>query len=166
MGRSLNDIDFCDLLNGWAVGNGRIYHTSNGGNQWIYESQYFEDYTFLCGVCAVDSTTAYVVGQSNDLGPVFLKYMQLIGVEEIPETSIEVFPNPVKDKCKMRNAKCEIVDCDIELLDLSGRKVMKVFKGRFPSKGIEFDMSHFPAGVYFCKILSSNTIVTKKIVKL
>jgi len=100
------------------------------------------------GLVNVDFTPyggLWVNDQSNDLGLI-------------------VYPNPARGKCKIQNAKCKIVNCDIDLVDLCGRKVMDLFEGVFPSEGIEFNVSFLVAGVYFCRIKTDGSIILNKIV--
>ncbi|MCX6251463.1 MAG: YCF48-related protein [Bacteroidetes bacterium] len=166
---NLNDVFFLNTQEGWAVGNEVILHTTDGSVTWTKEPTSVTDSTLLLSVFAVNNHEVYITGRkygANFNRALLLKYTQVSGIEDKSVVDFTVYPNPVQDNFRMQDTKCKMVDCDIELLDLSGRKVMKVFKGRIPSDGKEFDMSHLPPGIYFCRISTSNSIVTKKIVKL
>jgi hypothetical protein len=55
------DISFVDLNDGWVVGQGGIWITSNGGSTWI--KKYGDSTTHLGGVCFVDSSRGWAVGK-------------------------------------------------------------------------------------------------------
>ena len=65
--RGWRDVDFCDALNGWAVGTGwsgegkLIAHTADGGLTWVEQTNAPFGYD-LNAICAVDPLTAYAVG--------------------------------------------------------------------------------------------------------
>ena len=64
-GLSVNDIDLLSTGVGWAVcGQGLIYKTVNGGASYTQQLVGGSTYS-LGGVCAVDSSTAYVVGEGG-----------------------------------------------------------------------------------------------------
>jgi len=58
----LRDINFCDSLNGWAVGhNSTILHTTNGGEYWEKQTV-LESGIELVQIEIVDSLNAYCIG--------------------------------------------------------------------------------------------------------
>ncbi len=84
------------------------------------------------------------------------------GVEEIPETQISLFPNPVTNQLTV---KTEIKMKNIRLLSASGLLLnqVTVTKSR---KQQTIDFSDFPKGVYFIEIGFDNGIfITKKVIK-
>lgn len=61
-GLSLNDVQFINANEGWAVGvSGLIIHTKDGGNTW--EQQYTGTTDILWSVCFVDAENGWAVGQ-------------------------------------------------------------------------------------------------------
>lgn len=57
---SLYEIRFADALNGWAVGNEIILHTSDGGKTW--QKQNVPKATYFFGVDVLNAKEAWVVG--------------------------------------------------------------------------------------------------------
>ena len=82
--------------------------------------------------------------------------------EKSQTTSIKVYPNPAKDKCKVQCAKCNIKN--IEIFNLTGEKV---YNAEFPAGGsdvVEVDLD-VPAGIYFVRVTSDKSVEVGKIVK-
>ena len=77
--------------------------------------------------------------------------------ENIWDDSVEIFPNPSNVLISIHGS--EIKAGKIEITDISGRKI-KTFN--FQNT---FSISDLEKGVYFLKITSYNTIITKKIIK-
>jgi photosystem II stability/assembly factor-like uncharacterized protein len=166
---SLNDVFFIDNQEGWAVGSYIILHTIDGGLTWTKDQPPLADTVIFSSVFAVNNHELYICGKTGigELSKqVLLKYIKADGLEEHEDMDFTIFPNPAEDKCKMQNAKCKMADYNIELFDLSGRNVMKVFDGRFPSEGIDFNVSHLPAGVYFIRFHFDDKLMVKKLFKL
>ena len=62
----LYDVGFCDVKNGWAVGeNGFIIHTMDGGKTW--EPQQSGITGNLRGIQCLDASTAWAAGQAGAL---------------------------------------------------------------------------------------------------
>ncbi|MFZ6053181.1 T9SS type A sorting domain-containing protein [Halocola ammonii] len=88
-----------------------------------------------------------------------------VGVEEIKQTELEVFPNPVNDILSVR-----VVDgkfgktSKIEIADLHGRIVLSEESARGKNI-IELDLSSLNAGVYLLRMTTENSkTLTEKIV--
>ena len=189
--QSFHAIDFCDLNNGWAVGNGAIFHTTNGGAMWIDESDQIDAADIeLTGLSVVDIHTAYAVGhRRSTLTPVFFKYAQMEGVdgqggmEAWGHGGVEVFPNPTAGVVSLRPClpaggssvfSRQLTDdswqsASIELIDLYGNLLEFWNPGTLePSNNgtIELNLSSYPPGIYFIRIISENEMIVNKIVKL
>lgn len=159
---------------GWAAGNGLIYHTTNGGSQWESESQQLnlEDIE-LFDVSVTDANTAYAVGnRRSTLHPVFLKYMGETGVEEMLVPEIEIYPNPTTGKFIVQSLKGKDEFLTIELMDVYGKALET--KNQEPgtknqelsNKHLELDITLLPAGIYCIRINLENQLIVKKIIKL
>jgi hypothetical protein len=90
------------------------------------------------------------------------------------DLGLSVYPNPTSGQFKVQSSKFKVEGGKIELVDLNGRVVMEAGKkgsgeAGMPGSGdagISFDISDLPAGIYFVRISSLNSLVLKKIVKL
>ena len=99
----------------------------------------------------------------NDLGPADLTQWELVslGVNDFGKSDIRIYPNPTTGELR--------VDCrdainrvsSVEIFDIYGRKVLE------PSLTVlqSYDLTVFPAGIYFVKITTDAGIITKKIIK-
>jgi len=82
-------------------------------------------------------------------------YQSMLDIESITndELQIAVYPNPTTGQLTMDNGQLTING--VELFDVYGRKLFLR----------SYDLTDFPAGVYFLKITTENGIITKKIIK-
>lgn len=81
--------------------------------------------------------------------------------------SFDVYPNPANNKLTMNVVSVKQFDCTVELIDASGKLVMKQ-SARFEnaSSPASFDISGFANGIYFMKITGKEgNIKTLKIIK-
>jgi hypothetical protein len=83
----------------------------------------------------------------------------VVSVDEVDETPIEIYPNPVSDVLKIEGTRS---GQSIALYNLMGEKVTGS-----TSKGAqtEIDFSNFPAGIYFLRISNGETVETFRVVK-
>jgi hypothetical protein len=79
------------------------------------------------------------------------------------ESSVEIFPNPVKDLLILNVA----VECSAEivLFDLSG-KMHNLTSIKSSSGSYVFDVSKLDSGIYFIGIKSGDSYLRRKFVKL
>ena len=86
-----------------------------------------------------------------------------VEVGEYERDDLLIYPNPAKDKFKVQSSKSKVVVSEIEIYDLNGRKMIEKL---FPvgSETIEIDVSGLKNGVYFCRLISENKSVTKKLI--
>ncbi|MCL2041814.1 MAG: T9SS type A sorting domain-containing protein [Bacteroidales bacterium] len=74
---------------------------------------------------------------------------------------IIIYPNPTSGGLTITNYELRITE--VEVFDLMGRKVLS--QKAESRKQKELDISHFPAGMYFVRIMTDKGVVTKKVVK-
>ncbi len=81
-------------------------------------------------------------------------------------SSLEVFPNPVKDRLQVRFFMEKPGSLDVGLYSLTGNKLFSKsredFTGDFET---DFSMGNLPSGVYLLKIEANGQAVTRKILK-
>lgn len=78
-------------------------------------------------------------------------------IEEMNNSIIEVYPNPVKDKLKIQNTENIKIE-SISIIDLKGQKLLKFEKNR-----TELDLSGISTGIYLLKVKYENGELIKKI---
>jgi photosystem II stability/assembly factor-like uncharacterized protein len=134
---------FVDTNFGWVVGGlGTVERTTDGGQHWRIEAAGMTDH-FLTAVFAVDTGTAYVVGNLK----AFLKYDGRGGIEENPKpqaTSSKPAATIVRGVLFLPEARGERRDARGELLDAAGRKVLALHTGAN-------DVQALVPGVYFVR---------------
>ena len=74
-----------------------------------------------------------------------------IGIEEVQNNSLQLYPNPAKDRFYIEGE--QQVDA-IEIVDIHGRSVMKTM---YSEEGV--DVSGLSAGVYFVRISSDGALI-------
>jgi photosystem II stability/assembly factor-like uncharacterized protein len=89
------------------------------------------------------------------------------GMEAWGHRSVEVWPNPTTGKFRIQSSRFQIPGSklEVDVVDIYG----KVVASNNLEPGIwnlELDITDFPAGVYFVKITSGGSTITKKIVRL
>jgi hypothetical protein len=79
-------------------------------------------------------------------------------------TGILLFPNPCMGMMKVMGLGTYSENVRIELLDSFGR--LHASRTEKPEKGmVEFDVSSLSSGIYYCRIIRSNIIISVKIIK-
>ena len=84
-----------------------------------------------------------------------------IGINEIEEKDIMLFPNPTTGELRITSCKFPITN--IEICDVFGRKIFEQ-KAESRKQNV-MDISYLNAGIYFVQITTEKGIITKKIVK-
>jgi len=85
------------------------------------------------------------------------------GINQNIENHWSIFPNPAFDIVCLQSAVSNLQSAIIEIIDLSGRKLIKQ---QFPAgtATVEIDVSHLKSGIYFCRLTVENKSVTKKLI--
>jgi len=79
------------------------------------------------------------------------------------DDGIKVYPNPTNGELRIENGELRIKG--VELYDVFGRKVYEDNNSYGLTILRSYDLTPFPAGVYFLKITTETGIVSKKIIK-
>jgi photosystem II stability/assembly factor-like uncharacterized protein len=159
---------FLDHQKGWVTGaTGIILSTQDGGQNWTREAEGMSN-DFLSGIQFTSATSGYVCGNNMTL----LKYGPLTCVNEEEQENILVWPNPTNGKFKIQSRKLSgskfKID-KVEIVDIYGKVLESSdFQSDLPigEGNQEFDISSYPAGIYFVRISLTNSLLEKKIVKL
>lgn len=128
-------LDGNNILNGWS-----------DGLSYIYDNE-----TYLLKIVSYDDR--YIEYSINVDKSVSSKNL-------IPDTEIQVFPNPFVDYIKVSGLTKE---SDIELMDLNGSTILKQVVNK---ESLIINSSNIESGVYFLKIENSKKSINKKIIKL
>jgi hypothetical protein len=95
---------------------------------------------------------------SNALKSVFTSTLGLD--ENILETSITIYPNPVSTILKIRAAKIK----SVELINILG-KSMRIYTNKTLENAVQINIEDLAKSMYFLKINTGNSSVIKKIIK-
>jgi len=90
------------------------------------------------------------------INPVFNECDEDFISENSTENGFEVYPNPAKDFVKILNDK-DLTISNIEIIDMFGR-VISCVEGND-----EINISELPQGEYFVKIMTGESVITKKL---
>lgn len=93
-------------------------------------------------------------------------YSQTIAINYLSGSDIVVFPNPASTNFLLSFWLAGKENVQINLFDISGRKVKELFSGNFSSgqQDIQVEVSDLLKGIYFCQIISSGKISTARII--
>jgi hypothetical protein len=86
-----------------------------------------------------------------------------LGIEVQTLSGVEIYPNPVKEKLAVGSWQSAFMR--IEMVDIYGKVVRKLFEGKFTSDKAEFDVSDLPSGMYFIKISLDDKSIIRKLIK-
>jgi len=149
-----------------ATGTGLNYQWYKGVDRSIAAGQ---GETFMTS--DLFGTTSYWVEVSNICGIANSRIATITttitSVAESEKGSFEVkaYPNPATNKLTVESDQLKANDGTLALFDFYGRKVFE----KYISAGtgnIEIDVSSLGSGMYFCRIVSNEYNVVKKIIKL
>ncbi len=136
-----------------ARGHG-VYMSTNNGNNWTPIDNGLIDRDVYALAISGDYLYASVMG-----GGVWKRSLdEVIGVPNVEEVSIELYPNPARDYFEVNAGNSAF----IKLYDQLGREVLS----QRTSGKTTVQMDHFPEGIYVVKVIVDNEVVaTSKIVK-
>jgi hypothetical protein len=85
----------------------------------------------------------------------------IVGIDNIAVGAMDVlvYPNPTTGELRIENEELRIEN--VEIFDVFGKKI---FHSPFSILN-SFDLTVFPPGIYFIRIQTENSVVTKKIIK-
>jgi hypothetical protein len=124
-------------------------------------------YNYTDEVIAEADVAFYRVKQINDDGSYVFSAEVKIGHKEIHEFNLgQNYPNPFNP---ITNLYVEVIitsEFDINVYDLVGNNVKKVFKGVLPEglHTFEFDGASLPSGIYFYEVMSPHSQIVKKMI--
>ncbi|MGB1041312.1 MAG: T9SS type A sorting domain-containing protein, partial [Flavobacteriales bacterium] len=84
---------------------------------------------------------------------------QYVEIKEFKENKVFVYPNPAKDIVSIESIK--IVD---KIVVYSAEGKMVISKNNFKSNLCSINVSHLENGVYWIRVISGETIITKKLI--
>jgi hypothetical protein len=116
----------------------------------------FTNWGHICGTCTeliLDDVRLYSTSHLPD------EVVDcLVGMPEMNESSISVYPNPVSDKLYINSGSKEINE--VRIFDLLGKAILM-----FQNNLKEIDIQKLQAGIYFIEIKTQNNIIVKNIFK-
>lgn len=104
----------------------------------------------------VPTYTFYAVDADHTIRAEF----QNVGIDDFPEESLVLYPNPTNGKLTVSGSKFQV--SSIEIYDVYGKLLQSVTVNDVAA---DLDVSVLPAGLYFARIRTGNGVVTKRFVK-
>jgi len=93
------------------------------------------------------------------------KWSVLSAIEDNPDqTSVQIYPNPTPGQLRITNY--ELLIDNVEIFDVYGRKVYDDCNSYALTVLRSYDLTIFPAGIYFLKITTEQGTVFKKVIKI
>ncbi len=107
-----------------------------------------------------DPYVAYEDG-ANSYKTTVMDYAAPAGIMELKSSQITIYPNPARDKCEVRSAKCDIKS--IEIFNLTGEKVYAADFSSGTDNDVEVDFN-LPSGIYFMKVMDERKMNVQKLI--
>ncbi|WP_299114126.1 T9SS type A sorting domain-containing protein [uncultured Winogradskyella sp.] len=156
-----NNINTLDLSNNYQLvylacnSNSLTYLNVKNGNNINVTN--FQAQSNLLNCIEVDDANYSEVNWTDvDFGVSFNEDCSNLSIDELLVDEIQIYPNPTTDRITIKNIKHQ--DRNFELYDVSGKMIIK-------TNSDSIDVSGLSSGMYYLKIFSNNTILTKKIFK-
>jgi len=151
----LTAVHFTSPNVGYVNNMGGIYQTIDGGTNWT--SQTISPSTIIEQIKFANDTIGYALGDSGIYKTTNAGL--ILSVKEINNVSdFQIYPNPVKDVLQLRGLdKFSIIT--IQLYDLKG----KLIKDISPTTN-ELNVLEYNKGIYFLRIQTDNTLLTRKVI--
>jgi len=172
----LNEVFALDNDHVWAAGNNGYIYFSENASQFSRDTSngsWWSNVTFVSQPNPrpdVDFLSLFFTSPQNGFASggknCLLKYTQINGIEENLMIDFEIFPNPAANQLKIINYGLQGKEGIIDILDVFGKVVWKLFEGILQSDNMEFDIKYLPTGVYFIRATSSKRTITKKFIKI
>ena len=153
----------------------RVYCSEQGGGFTLLSEtigrQIFIVYPPEAGYLEYYITTVDKSGQESEPSEIVL-YDIIPGINEMPVlTSVELYPNPVRDVAIIKFDVEASANYDITLVDLNGRKVLDILSGNLkageyviPINGNNVNGAVLKNGIYLVKITGQMGTITKKLI--
>lgn len=150
-----------------ALGDGAAIKLTIFGKEGIIDSAIFNAPQDAPVFVGIQSTKAIISIELENLDLV-LEHIALLSfgnceavsnVENVSFLDLDFYPNPIKNTLFLRN---EAPIQEVTLLDMTGKE-LKAVNGS--SNALDFEMTDFPSGVYFLKVVINNYTKTYKIIK-
>lgn len=158
----LNDVFFVNPATGYIIGrNGKMFKTTNGGDTWVPEASMTTN--DLHSVFFISENLGWVVGSNGTI----LRYGESSNAVQEPGndfiTGMNIFPNPFANTASLLIDVPEKIEAEIDIYDLSGRKLRNVFTGQIlPGSGpVPMDLPGLDNGIYFCRVSHSKGQLSK-----
>ena len=137
----LNAIFFVDDLNGYLTGSQANFQTTDGGSTWTTMNNPTSN-SMKDIFVSPDNKVRWAVGANGGI----IKNINTIGIENLPQTTIQVYPNPTEGIISIPLSG----DFEIQVIDMKGvvvktKNFMNVDKG-------QFDLSELMNGQYILQV--------------
>jgi hypothetical protein len=110
-------------------------------------------------------TTAYTTSPKCTNANSFVAYADIESITSLMPASMEVFPNPAKNRLIVTSDKPFESDKDVTVLDIYGR-ILSVHSKLKSSQEMELNISGLSKGSYFVRIRQAQKIKTLPFIKL
>jgi len=160
-GYPLRSVFFTDSITGYAVGDGGIIKTTDGGLNWISQTSVTSN--SLLSVYFTDSNTGYAVGNNGTIlkttnGGGFPTFVENVS----QESTFTVYPNPATNKINIETHGNLLGETTICIFNMNGA-ILQLEK--FQSQTlIEMDVSAMVKGIYLLQIQTKAGVETEKLV--
>ena len=156
--------------NGTTSGHVRIYQNNNDIWTQIGEDIDGEVAGDLSGGAVCLSSNGAIVaigagsndGNGTDSGHVRVYSNPYLGISELSDQGLSVYPNPTTGYLILKSSKFKVQS--ISLFDITGKKLV-IKQQATMNNSIQIDITAIENGVYFLKIKAADSVFTTQIIK-
>jgi len=94
---------------------------------------------------------------------VIVHYLDVIELSKKDNTILNLYPNPTNNEIEIQLKEGLIGNVNIEIVDEVGKVVMR--KEFVDANETKISVSHLKEGIYFCKLVCGDNVVTKSFIK-
>ena len=160
-----NDGDYDLIIAGETSQDGvndtSLYINDGNGNFTAATSQPFPDVRFptisFSNVNGDNLTDVFITGGTTPTSNLFLNSTTL-SIQDFSNSTIGIYPNPTKERFYIKSQ--QNIDT-VSIYDVQGKRV-KYFNNHVSQY---YDIHDLMSGIYFVKLKSGNSLITKKLIK-
>lgn len=157
---NFNGVTFQNDQTGYVYGEyGMVYKTTDCGLTWNY--LHVNTNNTLESVCITESGTVYISGTYGTLLTTGTSGQVVAVKEKLPFISDKAYPNPARDYFTLEMPKYSS-DARYSIYNMNGQELIS---GKISNTKTQINLSNFPKGVYFFRVIDQEETHSGKIIK-
>ena len=167
--QAVNIVDLNSGLDGVLLDNGARYILAIGysGSSSVAFHGFNDDVKMFFVSTLTYSTQWFTGGFGPEFNAVLRMTISLVSTTDdkaLPETSMKIFPNPVRDAVNLAVNFEQPTDATITIADMSGRVILIQDRQGLTQENLTYQIPQLAAGTYLARIATAEGTLTKKFI--